>query len=52
MAAARSQVGPNHGSLIRHAARGCKTFLSHVNFSSAVIFGRDPEPDSGNALGH
>ena len=52
MAAARSLVGPNHGSLVRHAAQGSKTFLSHVNLSSAVVFGGDLAPDSGNALEH
>ena len=51
MAAARSQVGPSQGSLIRHATRGSRTFLSHVNLSSAVIFRGDFAPDSGNALG-
>ena len=51
MAAARSWVDPNHGSLIRHTAQGSRTFLSHVNLSSAVIFGGDLEPDSGNAPG-
>ena len=39
MAVARSLVGPNHGSLVRHTAWGSKTFLSHVNLSSVVIFG-------------
>ena len=39
MAAARSLVGPNHGSLVRHAAQGSKTFSSCVNLSSVVIFG-------------
>ena len=38
MAAARSLVGPNHGSLIRHAAQGSRTFSSCVNLSSAVGF--------------
>ena len=52
MAAARSWVGPNHGSLIRHAAWRSRTFSSHVNLSSAVIFRGDIELDSGNALGH
>ena len=52
MAAARSLVSPNHGSLIRHATWGSKTFSSHVNLSSVVIFGGDLAPDSGNALGH
>ena len=52
MAAARSWVGPKCGSLIRHTAQGSRTFSSHVNLSSAVIFGGDLEPDSGNALGH
>ena len=39
MAAARSLVGPNCGSLVRHTAWGNKTFLSHVSLSSVVIFG-------------
>ena len=51
MAAARSLVGPNHGSLIRHATWGSRTFSSHVSLSSAVIFRGDLAPDSGNALG-
>ena len=51
-AAARSWVGPNHGSHARHAARGSRTFSSHVNLSSAVIFCGDLAPDSGNVLGH
>ena len=51
MAAVRSWVGPNHGSHARHATWGSRTFLSCVNLSSAVIFGGDLEPDSGNALG-
>ena len=51
MAAARSLVVPNHGSLVRHTTRGGKIFLSHVNFSSAVVFRGDLELDSGNALG-
>ena len=51
MAAARSWVGPNWGSLIRYTAQGSKTLLSHVNLSSVVIFRGDLEPDSGNALG-
>ena len=52
MAAARSWVGPNHGSHARHATRGSRTFSSHVNLSSAVIFGGgDLAPDSGNTLG-
>ena len=38
MAAARSLVGPNCGSLVRHTTRGSKTFSSHVNLSSVVIF--------------
>ena len=50
MAAARSQVGPNHGSHARHTAWGSRTFSSCVNLSSVVIFGGDLEPDSGNAL--
>ena len=52
MAAARSQVGPNCGSHARHATRGSRTFSSHVNLSSAVIFRGGLELDSGNALGH
>ena len=52
MAAARSWVGPNHGSLIRHTTQGSRTFSSHVNLPSAVIFGGgDLALDSGNALG-
>ena len=51
MAAARSWVGPNHGSLMKHTAQGSRTFSSHVNLSSAVIFGGDLEPDSGNTPG-
>ena len=51
MAAARSRVGPNHGSLIRHTAWGSRTFLSCVNLSSVVIFRGDIALDSGNALG-
>ena len=51
-AAARSQVGPNHGSHARHATWGSRTFSSHVNLSSVVIFGGDLEADSGNTLGH
>ena len=41
MAAARSLVGPNLGSLVRPAkfTWGSKTFSSHVNLSSVVIFG-------------
>ena len=50
-AAARSQVGPNQGILIRHTAWGSRTFLSHVNLSSVVIFGGDLGPDSGNTVG-
>ena len=41
MAAARSWVGPNHGSHARHTTWGSRTFSSHVNLSSAVIFGGD-----------
>ena len=53
MAAARSWVGPNHGSLMRQTTWGSRTFSSHVNLSSAVVFGGgDLELDSGNALGH
>ena len=39
MAVARSLVGLKCGSLVRHTTRGSKTFSSHVNFSSAVVFG-------------
>ena len=52
MAAASSQVGPNHGSHARDAAQGSRTFSSCDNLSSAVIFGGDLAPDSDNALGH
>ena len=52
MAAARSWVGPNCGSHARHATQGSRTFSSHVNLSSAVVFRGDLETDSGNALGH
>ena len=54
MAAARSLVGPNLGSLVRPAkfTQGSKTFLSHANLSSAVVFSGGLVPDSGNALGH
>ena len=52
MAAARSLVGPNYGSLVRHATWGSKTFLSHVNLSSVVILRGGLASDSGNALGH
>ena len=48
--AARSLVGPNHGSLVRHTAWGSKTFWSHVNLSSVVIFRGGLAPDSGNTL--
>ena len=51
MAAARSLVGSNCGSLVRHTTRGSKTFSSHVNLSSMVVFGRGLALDSGNALG-
>ena len=53
MAAARSLVGPNLGSLVRPAkfAWGSKTFLSCANLSSAVVFRGGLAPDSGNALG-
>ena len=51
-AAARSWMGPNCGSFIRHTTWGSRTFSSHVNLSSAVIFGGDLEPDSGNTPGH
>ena len=52
MAAARSQVGQNHGSHARHTTQGSRTFSSHVNLSSAVIFREDLALDSCNALGH
>ena len=52
MAAVRGQVGPDHGSHARHAAQGSRTFSSHVNLSSAVIFGGDLAPDSRNTPGH
>ena len=39
MAAARSQVGPYHGSPARDATRGSRTFSRWVILSSAVIFG-------------
>ena len=39
IAAARSLVGPNCGSLIRHTTQRSRTFSSHVNLSSVVIFG-------------
>ena len=53
MAAVRSLVGLNLGSLVRHATQGSKTVSSHVNLSSAVILGGGGlAPDSGNALGH
>ena len=41
MAAVRSLVGPNLGSLVRHAefTQGSKTFSSHDSLSSAVVFG-------------
>ena len=50
-AAARSQVGPNHGSHARHTAWGSRTFSSCVNLSSVVVFRGDLAPDSGNAPG-
>ena len=54
MAAARSLVGPNLGSLARHAAftQGSKTFLGHTNLSSMVVFGRGLVLGSDNVLEH
>ena len=53
MAAVRSLEGPNLGSLVRHAkfTWGSKTFSSHANCSSAVVFRGDLALDSGNVLG-
>ena len=52
MAAARSQVGPNHGSHARDAAWGSRTLSNWDNLSSVVIFGGwILHHDSGNALG-
>ena len=39
MAAARSQVGPYHGSHARDNAWGSRTFSSWDRHSSVVIFG-------------
>ena len=39
MAAARSWVGPNHGSHARDTAQGSRTFCNCVNLSSVVVFG-------------
>ena len=47
-AAARSWVGPYHGSHARDATWGSRIFSSQVNLSS---LGEDLAPDSGNALG-
>ena len=52
MAAARSLVGLNLGSLVRHAkfTWGNKTLLSHANLSSPVVFRGCLALDSGNIL--
>ena len=53
MAATRSLVGLNLGSLVRPAkfASGSKTFLSCANLSSVVVFRGGLALDSGNILG-
>ena len=51
MAAARSLVGPNCGSLIRHALREAGPSQAVSTFLLWSSLGGDLEPDSGNALG-
>ena len=50
-AAARSRVGPNHGSHARDATWGSRTFSNCDNLSSVVVFRGDLAPDSDNTPG-